>query len=138
MDASKKKKAPKSSKAGTKKKVGAGAGAKKAPKIAKAEGGNLQWIRVETGGFHTAAVDRLVDDNAVEQLLNERTKAKATKDFIRADKIAALLQDMDVCYVDEQHTWYTREIGSQKKERSAAKRESDTPADGGRSAKKRK
>lgn len=94
-----------------------------------------QWIRVETGGFHAAAVDRIVDDSAIEKLLTERSKAKVARDFKRADKIAALLQDMDICYVDEKRVWYTRAVGSQR--RRGEKREHGA-AEEGKPAKKKK
>jgi len=71
------------------------------------------WERVMEARFHySVAVDREVDEKTVHSLLAERTAAKKQKDWSRADEIAAELQEMDVCYVDEKRVWYTRKISS--------------------------
>ena len=84
--------------------------------------GNLgAWERVLESRFqHSVAVDREVDEDDIERLLDARSAAKEAKNWVKADEIAAMLQDRDVCYVDEKRIWYTRAISS---EQDKAKRE---------------
>lgn len=48
-----------------------------------------------------------VDEDKVTQMLNKRSAAKQQKDYATADAMAAELQGMNVCYVDEKREWYT-------------------------------
>jgi len=73
------------------------------------------WTRVFKGGAHSNAVNRTVDESAVLKFLNERTAAKASKNYAKADEIASALQRMDICYLDETMEWYTRSPKSPKR-----------------------
>ena len=50
------------------------------------------WTRTDKGGAMAAAVDREVDEDAIEAMLTERSSAKSVKNYKLADKIAAKLQ----------------------------------------------
>ena len=65
-------------------------------------------------GCHSTYAAREVDESVVLQLLNERDAAKKTKDFTTADSNAAELNNMDICWNDDKHEWYTRVLGSGK------------------------
>jgi hypothetical protein len=62
-----------------------------------------EWRRVFLKGNHP------IDSNMVTELLNARTAAKSRKDFAEADRAAAQLQSIGVCYDDSQFTWYNRD-----------------------------
>mmetsp|Transcript_23666 Transcript_23666/g.51656 ORF Transcript_23666/g.51656 Transcript_23666/m.51656 type:complete len:243 (-) Transcript_23666:464-1192(-) len=70
----------------------------------------VTWIRIAEGGAHAKAVNREVDEEEINALLVARTKAKQTRDYARADEIAATLQALGVCYIDERNEWYTRAL----------------------------
>ena len=61
-----------------------------------------EWKRVFLKGNHT------IDSGMVTTLLNTRADAKTRKDYAEADRAAAQLQSLGVCYDDSQCTWYTR------------------------------
>ena len=69
----------------------------------------MSWVRMHNLGN---AIDRQIDENKVERLLNARTDAKTAKQWTKADEIAEELQTLDVCYVDERNEWYTRPIST--------------------------
>ena len=70
---------------------------------------SCSWVRMHNLGN---AIDRQIDENKVERLLNARTDAKTAKQWTKADEIAEELQTLDVCYVDERNEWYTRPIST--------------------------
>ncbi|KAK3238488.1 hypothetical protein CYMTET_51504 [Cymbomonas tetramitiformis] len=70
----------------------------------------IAWTRTDKGGVHAKAVDRDVDESAVEALLCKRSKAKLAKKFKVADEIAKNLQELGICYLDEKREWYTRAL----------------------------
>jgi hypothetical protein len=61
------------------------------------------WKQTFVKGNHS------VDSNAVTALLNARTAAKSRKDYDEADRSAAQLRAMGVCYDDSQFTWYAKD-----------------------------
>ena len=86
----------------------------------------MSWTRVEKVG---TAVTREIDEDQVERLLQERSTAKAAKEWKKADEKAKLLQELDVCYVDEKLQWYTRPVSTvQEKEKRRGR--SVGPSDG--------
>ena len=54
------------------------------------------------------ATDDELDEASVEQLLEDRTAAKQSKNYKKADEIAQKLQGMGIAYVDEKKLWYTK------------------------------
>ena len=74
----------------------------------------MSWTQVHKAGCHSTYAAREVDESVVLQLLNERDAAKKTKDFTTADSNAAELNNMDICWNDDKHEWYTRVLGSGK------------------------
>jgi cysteinyl-tRNA synthetase len=46
-----------------------------------------------------------LNEDKIEKLLQQRSDAKANKDYGTADKIAATLQEEGICYVDEKKEW---------------------------------
>ena len=59
------------------------------------------WARIVKGGWNTTADSREVDVASVESMLAERMAAKAGKNYAKADKIAADLQEMNIAYLDD-------------------------------------
>ena len=49
-----------------------------------------------------------MDEEQIEALLVARSEAKKKRAYARADEMAATLQALGVCYIDERGEWYTR------------------------------
>jgi hypothetical protein len=65
------------------------------------------WSRASSKVMFRATDDE-VDEASVEQLLEDRSTAKLSKDYKKADEIAQKLQNMGIAYVDEKKLWYTK------------------------------
>ena len=65
------------------------------------------WSRASSKIMFRATNDK-VDEANVEQLLEDRSTAKLSKDYKKADEIAQQLQNMGIAYVDEKKLWYTK------------------------------
>ena len=50
------------------------------------------WKRTNKGGWHTTADKRELDEDAISTMLEERTAAKAAKNYKLADTLARQLQ----------------------------------------------
>ena len=72
------------------------------------------WTRIHKSGWKSTYANREVDEKVVAQLLMERDNGKRIKDFVVADSAAAELVNMDICFNDNKHEWYTRVVGSGK------------------------
>ena len=51
-----------------------------------------KWKRINKGGWHTTADRRELDEDAISAMLEERTAAKAAKNYKEADSLARQLQ----------------------------------------------
>lgn len=67
-----------------------------------------KWHRVGKEDGCKKAVDRPVDEDLVNSLLEKRTKAKAEKKYNVSDEIAATLVEMEIVYDDAMKEWHTR------------------------------
>ena len=65
------------------------------------------WSRASSKVMFRATDDE-IDEATVEQLLEDRSSAKESKDYKKADEIALKLQNMGIAYVDEKKLWYTK------------------------------
>jgi hypothetical protein len=70
----------------------------------------MSWARIKEGGLNTAAGTRQVDEQAVVSQLTTRAAAKKKKNYKLADAIAAELQSVGICYLDDKHQWYTKAL----------------------------
>eukprot|EP00288_Rhodomonas_lens_P019945 CAMPEP_0177692106 /NCGR_PEP_ID=MMETSP0484_2-20121128/1672_1 /TAXON_ID=354590 /ORGANISM="Rhodomonas lens, Strain RHODO" /LENGTH=103 /DNA_ID=CAMNT_0019202793 /DNA_START=95 /DNA_END=403 /DNA_ORIENTATION=+ len=77
-------------------------------------GDDAPWVRISKGGLYTKADKREVDEAGICAMLQQRMAAKAAKNFAAADKIAAQLQAMGICYLDSSREWYTKVVGEKK------------------------
>lgn len=88
----------------------------------RARSSSQPWVRVTKGGAHSVVdADRDVDADAVRKLLDDRAAFKAAKDYGEADRCAAALVALDVCFNDDAREWYTRVAGSGKQGGGAKK-----------------
>ena len=73
-----------------------------------------EWTRIHKSGYNSTYAPREVDEKVITQLLTERDAAKSKKNYSDADGCAAELVNMDICFNDDKHEWYTRVLGSGK------------------------
>lgn len=75
----------------------------------------VTWVRILYDEGTHSTINREVDENLVQQLLQERWDAKMNKNFELADQNAAALRVMRIAYHDENKTWQTLPLSDVRK-----------------------
>lgn len=78
-----------------------------------------KWCRVGKDDGCKKAIDRPIDANLVNKLLEERSNFKTEKNYIESDKTTRRLVDMEIVYDDAKKEWHTRllsTVGKKAKE----------------------
>ena len=71
-----------------------------------------KWHRIGKEDGCKKAVDRPVDEELVNSLLEKRSKAKAEKKYDESDEITATLVELEIVYDDAMKEWHTRQLST--------------------------
>lgn len=79
-----------------------------AKQTTKAAPKSTKWRRVGKDEGCKKAVDRPVNEDKINDMLEKRSKAKAKKDYTESDEITKKLVEMEIVYDDAMKQWHTR------------------------------
>lgn len=81
---------------------------KQTTKVAAAAPKSTKWRRIGKSDGCKKAVDRPVNEDKINDMLEKRSKAKAKKDYTESDEITKKLVEMEIVYDDAMKQWHTR------------------------------